>query len=30
MDAEVNMEEEKTITEKPKKLWDGALKMVKG
>ena len=24
------MEEEKTITEKPKKLWDGALKMVKG
>ena len=22
------MEEEKTITEKPKKLWDGALKMV--
>ena len=24
------MEEEKTLTEKPKKLWDGALKMVKG
>ena len=24
------MEEEKTITEKPKKLWNGALKMVKG
>ena len=24
------MAEEKTLTEKPKKLWDGALKMVKG
>lgn len=24
------MPEEKTLTEKPKKLWDGALKMVKG
>ena len=24
------MDEEKTLTEKPKKLWDGALKMVKG
>lgn len=24
------MSEEKTLTEKPKKLWDGALKMVKG
>ena len=24
------MEEEKTLTEKPKQLWDGALKMVKG
>jgi hypothetical protein len=24
------MEDEKTLTEKPKKLWDGALKMVKG
>ena len=28
--GKIAMEEEKTLTEKPKKLWDGALKMVKG